>query len=50
MAGKHRRKARLVIRNKKRVFFSLDLAYGDGLNVYFTTDPLRAFRDRNEQL
>jgi hypothetical protein len=39
-----------IIRSKKRIFFSLDVAYGDGINVYFTTDPLRAFHDRNEQL
>jgi hypothetical protein len=39
-----------IIRSKKKIFFSLDLAYGDGLNVYFTTDPLRAFHDRGEQL
>lgn len=39
-----------IIRSKKKIFFSLDVAYGDGINVYFTTDPLRAFHDRDEQL
>ena len=39
-----------IIRSKKKIFFSLDVAYGDGINVYFTTDPLRAFHDRGEQL
>jgi len=40
----------LIIRSKTSVLFTLDVAYGDGVNVYFTTDPLRAFAGRSEQL
>ena len=40
----------IIIRSKKSVLFTLDVAYGDGVNVYFTTDPLRAFAGRSEQL
>ena len=40
----------IIVRSKKSVIFTLDVAYGDGVNVYFTTDPLRAFAGRSEQL
>ncbi|MFS8065989.1 MAG: hypothetical protein ACMG6S_06425, partial [Byssovorax sp.] len=40
----------IIIRSKTSVLFTLDVAYGDGVNVYFTTDPLRAFAGRSEQL
>ncbi|MEO7331247.1 MAG: hypothetical protein ABI193_21910 [Minicystis sp.] len=40
----------LIVRSKKSILFTLDLAYGDGFNLYFTTDPLRAFAGRSEQL
>lgn len=40
----------IIIRSKTSVLFTLDVACGDGLNVYFTTDPLRAFAGRSEQL
>ncbi|WP_437957521.1 BamA/TamA family outer membrane protein [Sorangium sp. So ce119] len=39
-----------IVRSKTDVLFTLDIAYGDGVNVYFTTDPLRAFARRGEQL
>jgi hypothetical protein len=39
-----------IVRSKRTLLFSLQVAYGDGLNVYFTTDPLRAFAGRGEQL
>ncbi len=42
--------AGIIVRSKKSVIFTLDVAYGDGINVYFTTDPLRAFAGRSEQL
>jgi outer membrane protein assembly factor BamA len=42
--------AGIIVRSKKSVIFTLDVAYGDGFNVYFTTDPLRAFAGRSEQL
>lgn len=40
----------IIVRSKDSVIFTLDVAYGDGVNVYFTTDPLRAFAGRSEQL
>jgi hypothetical protein len=40
----------IIVRSKNSVLFTLDVAYGDGVNVYFTTDPLRAFAGRSEQL
>jgi hypothetical protein len=40
----------VIIRSKSRVLFTLDLAYGDGLQLYFTTDPLRAFSQKRDQL
>jgi hypothetical protein len=39
-----------IVRSRRTVLFSVELAYGDGVHVYFTTDPLRAFDDRGEQL
>jgi hypothetical protein len=39
-----------IFRSKNSVLFTVDVAYGDSLNVYLTTDPLRAFDGRNEQL
>lgn len=40
----------LILRSKSSVLFTLDVAYGEGAQLYFTTDPLRAFAGRNEQL
>jgi outer membrane protein assembly factor BamA len=42
--------AGIIVRSKSSVLFTLDVAVGDGVNVYFTTDPLRAFAGRTEQL
>ncbi len=42
--------AGIIVRSKTSVMFTLDVAVGDGVNVYFTTDPLRAFAGRSEQL
>lgn len=42
--------AGIIVRSKTSVLFTLDVAVGDGVNVYFTTDPLRAFAGRSEQL
>jgi outer membrane protein assembly factor BamA len=42
--------AGIIVRSKSSVLFTLDVAVGDGVNVYFTTDPLRAFAGRSEQL
>ncbi|MEJ7728999.1 MAG: BamA/TamA family outer membrane protein [Polyangiaceae bacterium] len=39
-----------IVRTRTSVLFTVDVAYGDSLNVYFTTDPLRAFDARNDQL
>ena len=39
-----------ILRTKSRILFTIDVAYGDGLQLYVTTDPLRAFAGRNEQL
>lgn len=42
--------AGLVMRSKRRVIVTLDVAGGDGIQVYLTTDPLRAFADRDDEL
>jgi hypothetical protein len=42
--------AGLVMRSKSRVIVTLDVAGGDGVQVYLTTDPLRAFADRDDEL
>jgi outer membrane protein assembly factor BamA len=42
--------AGVIVRSKRTLLFSLEVAYGESLNVYFTTDPLRAFAGRGEQL
>ncbi len=39
-----------IFRSEDSVLFTLDIAYGDSLQVYFTTDPLRVFEDKDEQL
>jgi hypothetical protein len=39
-----------IVRSKRTLLFSLEVAYGEGWNVYFTTDPLQAFAGRSEQL
>lgn len=40
----------LIFRDKKRVIFTLDVAGGEGVQIYATTDPLRAFADRDDEL
>ncbi len=40
----------LIFRDKEKVYFTLDVAAGDGIQVYFTSDPLRAFADRDDEL
>ncbi|MBK8938652.1 MAG: BamA/TamA family outer membrane protein [Polyangiaceae bacterium] len=42
--------AGLVLRSKSKVYFTLDVAGGEGVQVYATTDPLRAFADRDDDL
>lgn len=39
-----------IVRSRDRVLFTLDAAYGEGLELYLTTDPLRAFANRNTEL
>jgi hypothetical protein len=39
-----------IVRSRSSVLFTLDVAYGDSLAVYFTTDPLRAFDLGNQEL
>lgn len=40
----------LIVRSKDKVYLSLEVAGGDGVQVYVTTDPLRAFADRDAEL
>jgi hypothetical protein len=39
-----------IIRSRDHVLFTIDIAYGDGLHLYLTTDPLRAFAKRDTEL
>jgi Omp85 superfamily domain len=39
-----------LFRSKKSVILSVDIAYGDGVHVYATTNPLRLFSDRDTEL
>lgn len=39
-----------VVRSREKLLFTLDLAYGEALQVYLTTDPLRAFVARDTEL
>ena len=39
-----------IFRSRDQVLFTLDLAYGEGLQFYLTTDPLRAFARRDTEL
>jgi hypothetical protein len=39
-----------IVRSRDNVLFTFDIAYGDGLAFHFTTDPLRAFSDREKEL
>lgn len=40
----------LILRSENNVLFTLGLAGGGGVQVYATTDPLRAFADRDGEL
>jgi hypothetical protein len=39
-----------IFRSRDHVLLTLDVAYGDGVHVYATTDPLRAFSKRDTEL
>lgn len=39
-----------IVRSEDSLFVTLDIAYGDGLQVIMTTDPLRAFGNEDEEL
>jgi len=38
------------VRSRDAALFSLDIAYGDGIRFYLTTEPLRAFTKRDTEL
>lgn len=40
----------LIFRSRLKQFFSVDVSYGDGVQVQLTTDPLRAFAKRDTEL
>lgn len=40
----------LIIRSRNSVLFTIGVAGGGGVQVYATTDPLRAFADRDQEL
>jgi hypothetical protein len=42
--------AGFIFRSRNSVLFTFDVAYGEGVQFYFTTDPLRAFADRDTEL
>lgn len=42
--------AGLRVHSSGKDLFSLDVAYGDGVRLFFTTTPLRAFQNRERQL
>jgi hypothetical protein len=42
--------AGFIFRSKNNVIFTFDVAYGDGVQFHLTTDPLRAFGDRDTEL
>jgi outer membrane protein assembly factor BamA len=39
-----------IVRSRDRQLFAFDIAYGDGVRFYLTTDPLRAFSKRDTEL
>ncbi len=39
-----------IIRSQKSQLFAFNIAYGDGIQFYITTDPLRAFSKRETEL
>jgi hypothetical protein len=40
----------LIVRSRDSQLFAFDIAYGEGLQLYITTDPLRAFSKRERDL
>jgi hypothetical protein len=40
----------LVLHSRERVLFSADIAFGEGLSVVLSTDPLRAFARKDTEL
>ena len=40
----------LIFRSRDKLTFAFDIAYGDGVQVLITTDPLRAFAKRDTEL
>ena len=40
----------LIVRKKEKVYLSAEVAGGEGVQVVLTTDPLRAFADRDDLL
>ena len=42
--------AGFIFRSRDKVLFTFDVAYGDGVMFHFTTDPLRAFENRDTEL
>lgn len=39
-----------IVRSRDSQLFTFDIAYGDGIRFYVTTDPLRAFSKRDTEL
>jgi hypothetical protein len=39
-----------IVRSRDRQLFAFDVAYGDGLRFYLTTEPLRAFAKKDTEL
>jgi outer membrane protein assembly factor BamA len=39
-----------IVRSRDHQLFTFDIAYGDGIHFYLTTDPLRAFGKRDTEL
>lgn len=39
-----------IVRSRDRQIFTFDIAYGDGIRFYLTTDPLRAFTKNDTEL
>ena len=42
--------AGFIFLSRDKVLFTFDVAYGDGVMFHFTTDPLRAFSNRDTEL
>jgi Omp85 superfamily domain len=42
--------AGLIVRSRDHQLFTFDVAYGEGVQIHLTTDPLRAFSKRDTEL